>query len=65
MNNISDKNVIIIFIVTVLFVFSLVFSVKSPERKTIDEPLMWKDDYINSSNNNQNFKQSEFYSIKI
>ena len=28
-----------------IFVFGLVFSVKSPERKIIDSPIMWKDDY--------------------
>ena len=48
MNNISDKNVIIIILVTVLFIFALIFSVKSPERKVIDSPLIWKDDYTQS-----------------
>jgi len=28
-------------------VFGLIFSVKSPERKVIDSPIMWKDDYSN------------------
>ena len=45
MNNISDKLVMIIILITVLFVFGLIFSVKSPERKVIDSPIMWKDDY--------------------
>ena len=45
MNNIADKLVITIIFITVLFVFSLIFSVKSPERKVIDSPLIWKDDY--------------------
>ena len=36
-----------IILITVLFVFGLVFSVKSPERKVIDSPIMWKDDYSN------------------
>ena len=45
MNNISDKLVLTIILVTVLFVFGLIFSVKSPERKVIDSPIMWKDDY--------------------
>jgi len=45
MNNISDKFVMIIILITILFVFGLVFSVKSPERKVIDSPIMWKDDY--------------------
>ena len=45
MNNISDKLVMIIILITILFVFALIFSVKSPERKVIDSPLIWKDDY--------------------
>ena len=49
MNNISDKLVMTIILITVLFVFGLIFSVKSPERKIIDSPLMWKDDYSNIS----------------
>ena len=47
MNNISDKLVITIISITILFVFGLIFSVKSPERKVIDSPIMWKDDYSN------------------
>ena len=47
MNNISDKLVLAIILVTILFVFGLIFSVKSPERKVIDSPIMWKDDYSN------------------
>ena len=47
MNNISDKLVMFIILVTILFVFGLIFSVKSPERKVIDSPIMWKDDYSN------------------
>ena len=47
MNNISDKLVIIIMLITILFVFGLIFSVKSPERKVMDSPIMWKDDYSN------------------
>ena len=49
MNNISDKLVLTIILVTILFVFGLIFSVKSPERKVIDSPIMWKDDYSNIS----------------
>jgi len=45
MKNISDKLVMIIILITILFVFGLIFSVKSPERKVIDSPIMWKDDY--------------------
>ncbi len=47
MNNISDKLVLATILITVLFVFSLIFSVKSPERKVIDSPLLWKEDYSN------------------
>ncbi len=49
MNNISDKLVMTIIMITVLIVFGLVFSVKSPERKVLDSPIMWKDDYSNIS----------------
>ena len=45
MNNIPDKFVMTIILITILFVFGLIFSVKSPERKVIDSPIMWKDDY--------------------
>ena len=57
MNNISDKLVLTIILVTIFFVFGLIFSVKSPERKVIDSPIMWKDDYSNISifkSNNMN-----------
>ena len=47
MNNIPDKFVLIIILLTVLFVFGLIFSVKSPERKVIDSPILWKEDYLN------------------
>ena len=47
MNNISDKLVLTIILITILFVFGLIFSVKSPERKVIDSPILWKDDYSN------------------
>ena len=47
MNNISDKLVMIIILITVFFVFALIFSVKSPEKKVIDSPIIWKDDYSN------------------
>ena len=47
MNNISDKLVLTIILITTLFVFGLIFSVKSPERRVIDSPIMWKDDYSN------------------
>ena len=49
MNNISDKLVLTIILITILFVSGLIFSVKSPERKVIDSPIMWKDEYSNIS----------------
>ena len=49
MNNISDKLVLTIILITILFVLGLIFSVKSPERKVIDSPIMWKDDFSNTS----------------
>jgi hypothetical protein len=58
MNNISDKLVMTIILITILFVFGLIFSVKSPERKVIDSPIMWKDDYssiLNYKNNKIKF----------
>ena len=45
MNNISDKLVMTIILITILFVFGLIFSVKSPERKIIDSPILWKENY--------------------
>jgi len=47
MNNISDKLVLTLILITILFVFGLIFSVRSPERKVIDSPIIWKDDYSN------------------
>ena len=47
MNNISDKLVITIILITILFVFGLIFSVKSPERKIKESPIIWRDDYSN------------------
>ena len=49
MNNLSDKLVMTIILITILFVFGLIFLVKSPERKVIDSPILWKDDYKNIS----------------
>ena len=45
MNNISDKLVMTIIMITILIVFGLIFSVKSPERQVLESPIMWKDDY--------------------
>ena len=45
MNNISDKNVILVLFGTVIVVFVLIFSVKSPERKVIESPIMWKEEF--------------------
>ena len=47
MNNISDKLVMTIILISILIVFGLIFSVKSPERKVLDSPIMWKDDFSN------------------
>jgi len=49
MNNISDKLVLTIILITILYVFGLIFSEKSPERKVIDSPILWKEDYSNIS----------------
>ena len=49
MKNISDKLVMTIILITILIVFGLIFSVKSPERKVLDSPIIWKDDYSNIS----------------
>ena len=49
MNNISDKNVILVLFGTVIVVFVLIFSVKSPERKAIESPIMWKEEFSNIS----------------
>ena len=57
MNNISDKTVITIILITILFVFGLIFSVKSPERKIIESPIMWREDYSNIGI----FKSSKIY----
>ncbi len=59
MNNISDKLVITLILITILFVFGLIFSVKSPERKVIDSPIIWKDDYSNISISGRHKKYSE------
>ena len=63
MNNISDKLVLTIILITILFVFGLIFSVKSPERKVIDSPIMWKDDYSNISIFKSNNLNSEIIRI--
>ncbi len=47
MNNISDKLVMTIILFTILFVFGLIFTVKSPDRKVLESPIIWKDDYSN------------------
>jgi len=49
MNNISDKLVMTIILFTILIVFGLIFSVKSPERKVLESPIMWKDVFSNIS----------------
>ena len=67
MNNISDKNLIIILFGTIIVVFALIFSVKSPERKVIDSPIMWKEDFSTISffdNDLVKIKNSYFYNQK-
>ena len=63
MNNFSDKNVIIIILATIFVVFAFIFSVKSPERKVIESPIMWKEDFSNISifDNKKDQLQSLFY----
>ena len=61
MNNISDKTAILIILFTVLIVFLLIFSVRSPERKVIDSPLMWKEDFTNISNIDSNREDFNYY----
>ncbi len=63
MDNISDKLVVTIILITILFVFGLIFSVKSPERKIIDSPIIWKDDYSNISLFRSNIVDSEIERI--
>ena len=63
MNNISDRNIIIIMVITIFFVFGLIFSVKSPERKVIESPIMWKEDFSNISFfNEERIVSKKFYS---
>ena len=63
MKKISDKNVIIVILATILVVFSFIFSVKSPERKLIESPIMWKEDFSNISifDNKKNLLENLFY----
>ena len=66
MNNISDKFVMVIILFTILFVFGLVFSVKSPENKVINSPIIWKDDLTDISvlrKNKLNFMEKNMTSI--
>ena len=69
MNNISDKIVIIVILTTVLVVLAFIFSVKSPERKVIESPIMWKEDFSTLSffnnQNPSNFIMINSFNIKI
>ncbi len=63
MNNISDKSVIIVILATILVVFTFIFSVKSPERKVIESPIMWKEEFSTIyffDNNLKGFKNYYF-----
>ena len=64
MNNFSDKNVIIIILVTIFVVFAFIFSVKSPERKVIESPIMWKEDFSTISLfHNQNVELEKYFYV--
>ena len=64
MNKISDKNIIIIVLANILIVFALIFSVKSPERKVIESPIMWKEDLsTTSSYDNEKVELRKFFYI--
>ena len=63
MNNISDKNLLLILFGTIIVVFALIFSVKSPERKVIESPIMWKEEFSTIfffKNDLVDFKKSYF-----
>jgi len=61
MKNISDKLVLSIILITIIFVFALAFTVKGPQRKVIDSPIIWKGDYSNIAN----FSEFKRIPIKI
>ena len=64
MNNFSDKNVIIVILVTIFVVFAFIFSVKSPERKVIESPIMWKEDFSTISLfHNQNVELEKYFYV--
>ena len=64
MNNISDKNVIIVILATIITVFAFIFSVKSPERKVIDSPIIWKEEFSTISRfDNLNNEFEEYFYI--
>ena len=68
MNNFSDKNVIIIILGTIFVVFAFIFSVKSPERKVIESPIIWKEKFSTISffeNDLVDYQKSHFIQPKI
>ena len=68
MNNLSDKNLLIILFGTIIVVFALIFSVKSPERKVIESPIMWKEEFSTIfflKNDLVELKKSIFYNKKL
>jgi hypothetical protein len=68
MNNLSDKNLLIILFGTIILVFALIFSVKSPERKVIESPIMWKEEFSTIfflKNDLVELKKSIFYNKKL
>ena len=61
-NNISDKYVIFVILITIFVVFAFIFSVKSPERKVIESPIMWKEDFSTISIfNNDKFELKKIF----
>jgi len=62
MNKIPDKYVMIVIVGTILVVFAFIFSVKSPERKIIDSPILWKEDFSTLLFiNNKNVELNEIF----
>ena len=64
MNNLSDKNVLIVLLLTIFIVFAFIFSVKSPERKIIESPIIWKEDFSNIKlYDNEKFESKKYFYI--
>ena len=61
MNYISDKNVVIVILVTILVVFAFIFSVKSPERKIIESPIIWREDFSTLTTDDNETLELKFF----